>query len=63
MLYKEFDVLIDTIEENVTKSWEEIEDKLKTTLAMTAQDLSELFKYFYPRQSIVTIRRGKLFLQ
>ena len=55
MLYKEFDVLIDTIEENVTKSWEEIEDKLKTTLAMTAQDLSELFKYFYPRD--ITVNR------
>lgn len=55
MLYKEFDVLIDTIEENVTKSWEEIEDKLKTSLAMTTQQLNGLFKYFYPRN--ITINR------
>ena len=55
MIYKEFDTIIDTIEENVTNPWEDIENKLKRTLAMTSQQLGQLFKYFYPYD--ITINR------
>lgn len=55
MIYKEFDTIIDTIEEDVTIPWDEIETKLKRTFAMTSQQLGQLFKYFYPHD--ITINR------
>lgn len=55
MVYKEFDTIIDTIEENLKLTWEEIESLLTRTLAMTPQQISQLFKYFYPED--ITINR------
>ena len=55
MIYKEFDTIIDTIEENLTLPWEAVESILKSALAMTSQQIGQLFRYFYPDD--VTINR------
>ena len=55
MIYKEFDTIIDTIEKSVNVPWDEIESNLKRTLAMTSQQLGDLFKYFYPQD--ITVNR------
>ena len=55
MIYKEFDTIIDTIEKSVTEPWEEIEKNLKITLALTSQQIGDLFKYFYPYD--ITVNR------
>ena len=55
MIYKDFDTIIDTIENSVNVPWDEIESNLKRTLAMTSQQLGDLFKYFYPQD--ITVNR------
>lgn len=55
MIYKEFDTIIDTIENSVIVPWEKIERKLKKDLAMTSQQIGDLFKYFYPHD--ITVNR------
>ena len=55
MIYKEFDTIIDTIENSVAEPWEYIETTLKQSLGMTPQQIGQLFKYFYPHD--ITINR------
>lgn len=53
MKAKDFDYIIDSIEENIKVSWPEIEERLKKQLGLTACDIGDIFKVFWPEDLTV----------
>ena len=54
MYFKEYDIIIDTIEENAEKEWKDVEKILMNRLGLTSGQIGSIFKDYYPQDTTIS---------
>lgn len=53
MYFKEYDIIIDTIEENAGAEWNEVRGKLMKRLGLGSGQIGSIFKDYYPQETTI----------